>query len=308
MADPALIQDLQGRQIINYVAAAAGALVAYDQVLTFSQEVDHIWNRQWSFMTVLYLVARYSGSLSMIGAAAWYMRINWTYSVIVNIYLAIIWAESIFVLTMQAILAIRVYVLFSRSKNILIFLAVLYLVQATATFVITALLFSYQKMYEYVAPFGPAIGSVAQTTSFNLTASIYWPLSPDITIISAIFDAFVFFFALWAFIKHTLEAKRLEGRWSVNVLVGRLMADHLAYFICNLTWLLLSLAASYVNEFPVSDARYILSAFAVISGPRMIISLREQESKTRGLEGTSMGEMSTIQFGIREPPTHSECC
>ncbi|KAH7906078.1 hypothetical protein BJ138DRAFT_1163513 [Hygrophoropsis aurantiaca] len=63
MADLALIQELQAIQTAHHVAAAAGTLVAYNQVLILSQEVDHIWNRQWSFTSVLYLVARYSGSL-----------------------------------------------------------------------------------------------------------------------------------------------------------------------------------------------------------------------------------------------------
>ncbi|KAH7908084.1 hypothetical protein BJ138DRAFT_1158503 [Hygrophoropsis aurantiaca] len=80
MADPAFIQELQMVQTMNYLTAAGGALVAYDQVITFSQEVDHIWNRKWSFVTALYLIARYSGSLSLVGAAAWDMCINWSYS------------------------------------------------------------------------------------------------------------------------------------------------------------------------------------------------------------------------------------
>ncbi|KAH7905585.1 hypothetical protein BJ138DRAFT_746422 [Hygrophoropsis aurantiaca] len=123
MADPEAIQLLQAIQTTYYFAAAGGALVAYDQVLTFSQEIDLVWNRNWSFMTILYLIARYSGSLSMVGLAAWYMCIDWTYSVIVNMYLAVSWAENIFLLAMQAILVIRVYALFNQSKKVLIFLA-----------------------------------------------------------------------------------------------------------------------------------------------------------------------------------------
>ncbi|KAH7906100.1 hypothetical protein BJ138DRAFT_1117883 [Hygrophoropsis aurantiaca] len=45
MADSAVIQVLQTDQIRNYVNAAASALVAYDQVLSFSREVDLIWVR-----------------------------------------------------------------------------------------------------------------------------------------------------------------------------------------------------------------------------------------------------------------------
>ncbi|KAH7907735.1 hypothetical protein BJ138DRAFT_1159366 [Hygrophoropsis aurantiaca] len=55
MADLGFIQELQMEQTTHYLTAVAGALVAYDHVLTFSQEVDLVWNRQWSFVTALYL-------------------------------------------------------------------------------------------------------------------------------------------------------------------------------------------------------------------------------------------------------------
>ncbi|KAH7905588.1 hypothetical protein BJ138DRAFT_746801 [Hygrophoropsis aurantiaca] len=152
MADSALIQELQVAQTANYVAAAAGALVVYDQVLTSLQEVDHIWNRQWSFTTALYLIARYSGDLQVIGAAAWAMCINWTYLVNLNIMLAESWLQNIFPVAMQAILTIRVYALFNRSKKVLIVLAMLYALQAIATFVSTALLYNSRALHEYTPP------------------------------------------------------------------------------------------------------------------------------------------------------------
>ncbi|KAH7926116.1 hypothetical protein BV22DRAFT_386535 [Leucogyrophana mollusca] len=60
-----LIQALYQIQLRNYITMATGAAVMYDQVLNFSQEVDHIWNRRWGLTTALYVVARYSGSLSL---------------------------------------------------------------------------------------------------------------------------------------------------------------------------------------------------------------------------------------------------
>ncbi|KAH7906076.1 hypothetical protein BJ138DRAFT_673845 [Hygrophoropsis aurantiaca] len=167
MADSALIQELQATQTANYVAAAAGALVVYDQVLMFSREINHIWNRQWNFTTALYLIARYSGSIEIIGTAALYMCINWTYSVNVNIFLAINWGTNVFLLTMQAILVIRVYALFNRSKKVLIFLATFYTLQTIATFVMIGLLNNNRALHEYIASIGPAIGSVSQFPSTN---------------------------------------------------------------------------------------------------------------------------------------------
>ncbi|KAH7929231.1 hypothetical protein BV22DRAFT_1029671 [Leucogyrophana mollusca] len=72
------IQALYQVQSFNYLTMATGAAVMYDQVLNFSQEVDHIWNRRWGLTTALYLVARYSGSLSLFTNIAWFVRLNWT--------------------------------------------------------------------------------------------------------------------------------------------------------------------------------------------------------------------------------------
>ncbi|KAH7913305.1 hypothetical protein BJ138DRAFT_647534 [Hygrophoropsis aurantiaca] len=310
MAESVFIQQLQMEQTLNYLAASGAALVVYDQVLTFSREVDLVWNRQWSFMTALYLIARYPGSLCVIGTTALNMCINWTYSVNVNMYLAIGWAENIFLVTMQAILVIRVYALFNRSKKVLVFLVTSYVLQATATFVITGLIVNKRVLDGYVISVGPAIGSVTQSLNENPSA---FPdtIDDDGTILSMVFDSILMIFALWAFVKHALEAKTLNGGWSINVLVRTLVADHLLYFICNVIWLSLSLATTYSTELNAFGLLLysifsVFDALVVVAGPRMVISLRTTENKTRGEGGSLEGELSTIRFGMQEPPTRSE--
>ncbi|KAH7907648.1 hypothetical protein BJ138DRAFT_459526 [Hygrophoropsis aurantiaca] len=242
-----MADSLQTKKTTDYLAAAGGALVAYDQVLTFSQEIDLVWNRQWSFTTALYLIARYSGSVSIIGFAAEVMYINWTYSVNVNLFLAINWTNNIFLLTMQVILVIRVYALFNRSKKVLIFMTTSYILQATATFVMSGLTANKRVLDRYVTSVGPAIGSVAQVINENPSAFLNI-MDEDNIILTIVFDTILVFFALWAFVKHALEARTLNGGWSINVLVRTLMADHLLYFVCNLTWMSLTIAGNYNIE------------------------------------------------------------
>ncbi|KAH7907869.1 hypothetical protein BJ138DRAFT_429297 [Hygrophoropsis aurantiaca] len=278
MADPGLsIQELQATQTTNYIAG-----------------VDHIWNRQWSFTTALYLIARYSGPLGIIGVAVEAMCMKWIYSVTsvdLNILLAETWLNNIFLVTMQAILVIRVYALFNRSKKVLIFLATLYALQATVIFVLTALFFNHPALHEYIASPSPAGGGVAQL--FSTTASVYTPFILGSTFLPPAFDTIMLLFALWAFVRHALEAKRANGGWSINVLVRTLVADHLVYFVCFQIWMTLTLAANYTTDesnlailIVVLD---VFTALAVVAGPRMVISLRAIENKTRG-EGSSLEE------------------
>ncbi|KAH7907738.1 hypothetical protein BJ138DRAFT_1159376 [Hygrophoropsis aurantiaca] len=203
---------------------------------------------------------------------------------------------------MQAILVVRVYALFNQSKKVLFFLITSYVLQATATFVVLGLILNKRVLDEYYVSLGPAIGSVTQPLTENPSA---FPksLNQDSTILLMVFDAILLLFALWAFVKHILEAKTLNGGWSINVLVRILVADHLLYFVCNLIWLSLSVASNYAETTNYIGILYpVFDALVVVFGPRMVISLRTTENKTRGEGGTLEGEVSTIQFGIREQP------
>ncbi|KAH7905587.1 hypothetical protein BJ138DRAFT_746665 [Hygrophoropsis aurantiaca] len=123
-----------------------------------------------------------------------------------------------------------------------------------------------------------------------------------------VFDTILLFFALWAFVRHALEAKTLDGGWSINVLVRTLVADHLAYFVCFQIWMTLTIGANYANDESnvLVGALYVFNVSTVVAGPRMVISLRAIENKTRGEGVISGGNLSTIRFAIWEPPAQSE--
>ncbi|KAH7906836.1 hypothetical protein BJ138DRAFT_575784 [Hygrophoropsis aurantiaca] len=237
-------------------------------------------------------------------------RLPWIPNSYVNIEIVVNWGLTIFILTMQAILLIRVYALFNRSKKVLIFPVTFYVLQATAIFVMTALMYNKQAQRKHIVSVGPAVGSVAQSVNENPPSdflSFIWAL----TILPVAFDTILLFYALWAFVRHTLEAKRLHGGWSINVLVRTMMADHLIYFFCFQIWMVFNIAPSFTTNEVISQSAFIcmlsiFGAFVVIFGPYVIINLRETEKKTRGEGGTVAGEVSTIRFGARELPTQSE--
>ncbi|KAG2363845.1 hypothetical protein BDR07DRAFT_878707 [Suillus spraguei] len=52
--------------LFSYWKVAAGVVVLYDCVLTLEQEIELIWRRRWSLITVLYLVVRYIGLLYVV--------------------------------------------------------------------------------------------------------------------------------------------------------------------------------------------------------------------------------------------------
>ncbi|KAH7921943.1 hypothetical protein BV22DRAFT_1049268 [Leucogyrophana mollusca] len=291
-----VFQDLYERQSLDYViiiaaqpdflAVASGAVVMYDQamtkrnptVLNLSQE-----NRRWSIMTALYFVARYCGSVFVFTYAAADLRLNWTLT----------WISTFFTAAMQAILLMRAYALCNRSKAILVFLLVF----------ISGMVFNPSVVGRYVLAMGPSVGSVLEEGDANL--SVLEPWLTIAIVLQLAFDTVVLVIALFASAKHALEARRLHGGWSINPLVQALVADQILYFLCYAVWQALSvplaLPSSGAANSPLLNAlSMIFTALAVIAGPRMVISLRAYELKTR--EGTFREELSTIQFGARDLP------
>ncbi|KAH7925168.1 hypothetical protein BV22DRAFT_453148 [Leucogyrophana mollusca] len=221
-------------QSANYVSMAASAAVVYDQVLTFSQEVDLIWRRRWSLTTVLYLVARYSGTISVILATAGTVFLNWGYNVDVAQFIIGVWAINIFATAMDAILLMRAYALSSRSKAVLIFLSLCFFFQTVVVMVITGMEINVPNTRKFVTFIGGPIGSVTQ--DIETDASVFLPSPVIVTAAQLAYDMIVFLFALSAFWKHALEARGLAGRWNVNPLAKLLIRDQIFYFFCYVVW------------------------------------------------------------------------
>ncbi|KAH7905036.1 hypothetical protein BJ138DRAFT_1106315 [Hygrophoropsis aurantiaca] len=323
MADPAFIQEVQMVQTMNYLTVITFSQEAridhiwqptmkmnieestvelYDRLVPSRQSrtsfvashpdflLDAPTSRYARPVTLdlwarcLILIARGVAGLSKIDLLfAWLLTIP-HHQGFVRMYLAVAWAQNIFILTMQGILVVRIYVLFNRSKKLLIFLATLYCLQSIAMLVMGGLSMTNQVLRAYFVSVSPAIGSVGQIV--NLNASAFLLFYRDTSVLNVTFDTMLLLFALRAFVRHALEAKTLDGGWSINVLVRTLVADHLVFFVVNLTWLSLSVAANYITESNVftallTEALNVFTALAVVAGPRMVISLRAIEKKTR---------------------------
>ncbi|KAH7920104.1 hypothetical protein BV22DRAFT_825160 [Leucogyrophana mollusca] len=302
-----LVETLGQTQVVEYMQMASTAVVMYDQVLNFSQEVDLIWSRRWTFMTGLYFAARYCGSVSLFTIAALTLRLTWTRKVPESAYIACQWLAAVFSIAMQAILLVRVYALYNRSKKLLAFLLACFCCEAIAVLVISGMLYDFSVMRRYIVAIDPnSIGSVEQEGEVDPAA--LEPLAGVYVIMELTFDVILLALALFAAVKHALEARRLHRTWSINPLVKSLVADQIIYFIVNVIWQAIVIPAILPN-FSAAGSPFVIglnnffNAFAVLAGPHAVISLRAQELKT--VEGTSHGELSTIQFGARDLPAQS---
>ncbi|KAH7928966.1 hypothetical protein BV22DRAFT_157759 [Leucogyrophana mollusca] len=301
------LESLEQAQALNYVYMASAAVVMYDQVLNFSQEVDLIWGRHWTFMTGLYFAARYCGSVSLFGTTALGLRLTWTRKVLESAYIASQWLSGVFGVAMQAILLVRVYALYNRSKKLLAFLLACFCCEVIVVLVTYGMLFNFSFMGRYVLAIGPnSIGSVAEED--ELDPAVLEPLGVVNVLMQLTLDVILLAFALFAAVNHASEARKLHGGWSINPLVKSLVADQLIYFIGNVIWQATALSLLVPNSIAAGSVfmagmNDFFGAFAVLAGPHMVISLRAKEIKT--VKDTSHGELSTIQFGARDLPAQS---
>ncbi|KZS89236.1 hypothetical protein SISNIDRAFT_458967 [Sistotremastrum niveocremeum HHB9708] len=111
-----LLSTMEQLRVDNYNCAAAVTWLAYDVLLTFSEEYKYIWRRSWSFLPkALYIFARYYGIFQLSTSTTttpkfchfWF----WFYDIS---------GFSVFSLIVNIIFVMRLHALFNRNSKLLI--------------------------------------------------------------------------------------------------------------------------------------------------------------------------------------------
>ncbi|KAF8552060.1 hypothetical protein OG21DRAFT_203068 [Imleria badia] len=84
----------------NYQTLVILTAVAYDYVLTFSNEIEYIWSKPWTWVSTLFILVRYVG-------------------LYVRIYLLDGWTFVIFLGAADFVMILRVWAIYNRSRLIL---------------------------------------------------------------------------------------------------------------------------------------------------------------------------------------------
>ncbi|KIJ59371.1 hypothetical protein HYDPIDRAFT_118583, partial [Hydnomerulius pinastri MD-312] len=107
-------------QITRICQLAPYVAMFYDHILTFDQEVEHIWKSSRSLNTVVYVILRYSGSaVALLNAFAFLAQAHASND-LCRVFLVLqVWAGSLILWLLQFILQMRLYILYNNSKKIL---------------------------------------------------------------------------------------------------------------------------------------------------------------------------------------------
>ncbi|KAH7911242.1 hypothetical protein BJ138DRAFT_949464 [Hygrophoropsis aurantiaca] len=199
---------------------------------------------------------------------------------VISVTLVLTWTALIFTFAMQAILLLRVYALYNRSKKILAILLACFFCQAIASIVLEAMQYNSSFIGKYIISVGgPSLGSFGEETDAN---PAFFPTTPKIYLLILLaFSVILFAFAIVAFVKHALQNKASHGSWAINPLIKLLITDHTLYFLCY-TIVQAVMLAKFIVGMPLValwmlTIQNVLQPLLVIFGPRMVLTLRVKD-------------------------------
>ncbi|CAE6425700.1 unnamed protein product [Rhizoctonia solani] len=164
----ALVEALEALRLAKYLIVAVSTFLVYDIVLTYPREVQLIWGSRWTFVRVLFTIARYLVPCILIRPQSPFIRI---YQLSCRIETRMIAALGIFANSiMMCILLLRVWALWGRKPWML---TVLLLVFASSQLPPALLIGKKIQKLEFVDNPLPGLLTGCVTTSSS-SASVYW--------------------------------------------------------------------------------------------------------------------------------------
>lgn len=273
----------------SYFAVASFAVLIYEWVLTFGQEIELVWTKRWSLMTILYMSLRCTGIISTISTVLWTLpSVSLTDTSCTILWDLQTWISVFANAVLGVILIIRLHAMYERSRKILVFLVV-FLLAATITFAVingSSGVSGEETVFYGVHQCNPTGGSSN--------------LGTDAWGIATAWELTTLCLAVWIVVKHLRELKQPLARLTLRNYFRVLIETHAFYFTAyaavaclNLGSLSPSIGFSLGGEiyFGILQIAQVMQMF--ILGPRLILSIRKYhaEEMTQSDERTDTNTM-----------------
>ncbi|KAF8126713.1 hypothetical protein EV363DRAFT_1173837 [Boletus edulis] len=217
----------------NYLSPFRITIVTSKPVLTFSQEIEYIWCRPWTWVSTMFVVVRYIG-------------LCW----VIVLFLIYGSAFVVFHSAVDLVMILRVYAMWNRSRMILYILLFIFVLQ---TIIIVVLDGSYDNPSTHFPV------TVAQVLDFSFCKLSYIN-TPSTLFVYRIAPRFVLSAALVIFavsqtLKQSFEMYKATKQWQPNRYMQKLVGDGIIYFI---VYVLISLYPSCPSTFACAPDTSIL--------------------------------------------------
>jgi len=124
-----LLDILRGLRVSNFNAVSATALLAYEILITLSQEVKYIWRAEWTLVKGLYILTRLYALIFLLMKS--FVATNaFPPGKFCQQYLHFeIWGSVIFMPLIDILIVARIHALHNRSARMGLFLSMLWLTE-----------------------------------------------------------------------------------------------------------------------------------------------------------------------------------
>jgi len=109
---------------VKFSFVAGAFLVIYDTVINFTDEVNFIWLKPWSFGKVLYIITRYCAFVDVFSIFWYFFRSTLTPESCRSGYEVMMWSSTFGIIVSELVLIIRTYTIWGRGTLVLIYLSI----------------------------------------------------------------------------------------------------------------------------------------------------------------------------------------
>ncbi|KAG2337479.1 hypothetical protein BDR05DRAFT_952623 [Suillus weaverae] len=247
--DPSWWPSINSDIVLSYWIVAAGAVVVYDWVLTLGKEIELIWHT----------VAMPSVSLTDAGCNIMYYTTNGT---------------NVVVVAMLGVITIaRLRAMYQRSRNMLVFLVIIFLAVIIASGVITIIGLKDIVAEELILS-GTYMCYYGYGEDGQLLASMIWTFN-------TVWEVLALCLSVWIAVKHFRDLRRLGPSTGSTIrdCFRGLIKSHVLYFASLVLspelWSSNSMGAMILY----GALRIFLGVQMFVLGPRLILSVREYHAK-----------------------------
>ncbi|KAG2343989.1 hypothetical protein BDR05DRAFT_962272 [Suillus weaverae] len=303
--DPSWWPTISSFSIFSYFVVASSAALVYDWALTFGQEIELIWKRRWSLVTVLYLNLRYIGIIN----AALILLPNLPSILLTDTCCDAMdalqnWLNFVVNAMLGVIMIHRLHVMYRRSRGILISLTVIVLAVTIACGVVTA------KANNYITAEALILSGTYQCI-YNYGGDAQILISTN-WILYTTWEVLALCLAVWIAVKHFRELQQSSRGWTIRDCFTVLMQAHIVYFASFTAvscFELGYLSPQLSNSSSMGSQIYggALEIFQLVQmfvlGPRLILSIREYHDKLvansdAGISMTTMDFQEHVHMSI----------
>ncbi|KAG1893835.1 uncharacterized protein F5891DRAFT_741680 [Suillus fuscotomentosus] len=221
--DPSWWPTIHANIFYSYFVVASCAAVIYDWGLTFAQEVELIWRQRWSLMTVVYLVARYVAiGFSVIKIFQIVPTISITDALSLIMDEALACMGDVVDIMLGVIMIARLHAMYQRSRNVLIFLVVIFLAIRIAVAVMVAIQLMHTSGEELVL-------SGNYLCIINIAGDSLF-MGPTTWILGIVWEVLALCLAVWIAVKHFRELRQHSSGGIIGDCFMMLIQTHVNYF------------------------------------------------------------------------------